>query len=164
MAGFRLVMASLALAMALGSCQSVSQKAANDQVKVVQGAELVCSARNDVDQAVSAVNGLTSQSTVGQAEQAISSLEKALKTLDVAEEQLSKAEFREYRDQVKIFRDAVVEVRSNKALTLAAASEQLKGKAEPLIAAREQLMAITVCIDIEEQAAGKQSDQPASEN
>ncbi|MCP4973166.1 MAG: hypothetical protein GY914_05750, partial [Prochlorococcus sp.] len=89
---------------------------------------------------------------------------KALKTLDVAEEQLSKAEFREYRDQVKIFRDAVVEVRSNKALTLAAASEQLKGKAEPLIAAREQLMAITVCIDIEEQAADKQSDQPASEN
>jgi len=164
MAGFRLVTASLALAMALASCQSANQLAKSDQVKVVQGAELVCSARNDVDQAVSSVNSLTSQSTVGEAEQATTSLDKALKTLDVAEEQLSKAEFREYRDQVKIFRDAVVELRSNKALTLAEASEQLKGQAEPLIAAREQLMAITVCIDIEEQVTGKPLDQQASKN
>ena len=49
-------------------------------------AELVCSARNQVDQAVAVVNALTPEPTIAQ------------------------AEFSEYRYQVKIFRDAVEEI------------------------------------------------------
>ena len=54
---------------------------------------------------------------------------------------------KEYRDQVEIFRSAVDEVSRNKDLTLAEAAEQLKDKAAPLIAAREQLASTTACID-----------------
>lgn len=86
---------------------------------------------------------------MAQAEKTTKSLDQALKTLSNSEEQLNKAEVSEYRDQVKIFRDAVEEVRKDKDLTLAEAAEQLKGKAEPVIAAREQLMAITVCVEVE---------------
>ena len=50
-------------------------------------AELVCSARNQVDQAVAVVNALTLEDTIAQ------------------------AEFSEQPDQVKIFRDAVDEIR-----------------------------------------------------
>ncbi|KZR62618.1 MULTISPECIES: hypothetical protein [Prochlorococcus] len=50
-------------------------------------AELVCSARNQVDQAVAVVNALTPEPKIAQ------------------------AEFSEYRDQVKIFCDAVEEIR-----------------------------------------------------
>ena len=73
-----------------------------------------------------------------------------MKKLKRADQKLSKAELREYRDQVKIFRDAVDEVRRNKELTLAEAADQLKGKAEPVVAAKEQLMEITLCLNIEE--------------
>ena len=61
-----------------------------------------------------------------------------------------KAEVKEYRDQVEIFREAVKEVKKDKTLTLAEAAEQLKGKAAPVLAAREQLAATTVCIDVED--------------
>ena len=149
MAAIRLIPAVLALSLTLVSCQSSSEKAANDQVKVAQGVELVCSARDEVDRAVEALNALTPESTVAQAEKTTKSLDQALKTLSNSKEQLNKAEVSEYRDQVKIFRDAVEEVRKDKDLTLAEAAEQLKGKAEPVIAAREQLMAITVCVDVE---------------
>lgn len=54
---------------------------------------------------------------------------------------------KEYRDQVEIFRNAVDEVSQNKDLTLAEAAEQLKSKAAPLMAAREQLASTTVCIE-----------------
>ena len=54
---------------------------------------------------------------------------------------------KEYRDQVEIFRKAVDEVSKNKDLTLAEAAEQLKGKAAPVIAARAQLAATTVCVE-----------------
>ena len=152
MAAARVFSGLLVLSLTLASCQSASQKASKDEVKVEQGVELVCSARNDVDQAVEAVYALTPQSTVDQAEQASKTLNKALKKLKRADQKLSKAELREYRDQVKIFRDAVDEVRRNKELTLAEAADQLKGKAEPVVAAKEQLMAITLCLNIEEPA------------
>ena len=45
-----------------------------------------------------------------------------------------------------IFRKAVDEVSKKKELTLAEAAEQLKGKAAPLLAAREQLASTTVCV------------------
>ena len=55
-------------------------------MKVAQDVALVCSARNQVDQAVAVVNALTPESTVAQAEKAGQSLDKALKILEVAEE------------------------------------------------------------------------------
>ena len=117
------------------------------------------SALNQVDQAVAVVNALTPESTVAQAEKARQSLDQALKTLDVAEEKLGQAEFSEYRDQVQIFRNAVDEIREQKDLTLAEAADQLKGKVAPVIAAREQLMAITVCIDLEQSGKEESADE-----
>ena len=107
---------------------------------MAEGAELACSARNQVDQAVAVVNALTPEPTIAQ------------------------AEFSEYRDQVKIFRDALDEIREKKDLTLAEAADQLKGKVAPVIAAREQLMATTVCIDVEQSAKGESEDEDESED
>ena len=140
MAAVRFLLAVLALSLTLASCESSSQKATNDEIKVAEGAELVCSARNQVDQAVAVVNALTPESTIAQ------------------------AEFSEYRDQVKIFRDAVDEIREKKDLTLAEAADQLKSKVAPVIAAIEQLMATTLCIDVEQSAKGESEDEDDSED
>ena len=164
MAAVCFLSAVLALSLTLAACESSSQKAVNDEIKVDEDAELVCSARNQVDQAVAVVNVLTPESTIAQAEKAGQSLDKALKTLDVAEEKLGQAEFSEYRDQVKIFRDAVDEIREKKDLTLAEAADQLKSKVAPVIAAREQLMATTLCIDVEQSAKGESEDEDDSED
>ncbi len=86
-------------------------------------------------------------------------MDKVLKILEVAEEKLGQDELSEYLDQVKIFRDAVDEIREKKDLTLAEAADQLKGKLAPVIVAREQLMAITACIDIEQSAKEDSADE-----
>lgn len=147
MSSLRVLPAALALSLALVACQSAEKKAADDEVKVATGVEAVCAAQADVDAAVVTVNGLTPQSTVADAEKAGDKLKDALAALNKAEDQLAKAEVKEYRDQVEIFRKAVGEVSKNKDLTLAEAAEQLKGKAAPVIAARAQLAATTVCVE-----------------
>ena len=86
-------------------------------------------------------------------------MDKVLKILEVAEEKLGQDELSEYLDQMKIFRDAVDEIREKKDLTLAEAADQLKGKLAPVIVAREQLMAITVCIDVEQSAKEDSADE-----
>lgn len=161
MASARAFSAFLIFSLTLASCQSASEKAANDEVKVAENVQLVCSARTQVDEALVALSALTPQSTVAQAEKASNALNKAVRKLNRADEELTKAELREYRDQVKIFRDEVDKVRKNKDLTLAEAADQLKGKGEPVRAAREQLMSIAVCVDIEESpnnSSGKKTD------
>ena len=90
------------------------------------------------------------KSLVADAEKAGKKLNNALTSLNKAEDQLAKAEVKEYRDQVQRFREAVDEVSKNKDLTLAEAAEQLKGKAAPVVAAREQLAATTVCVAVED--------------
>jgi hypothetical protein len=147
MTSVRVLPAALALSLALVACQSAEKKADNDEVKVVKGVEAVCAAQADVDAAVLKVNELTPDSTVADAQQAGDKLKVALSALSKAEGQLEKAEVKEYRDQVEIFRKAVDEVSKKKDLTLAEAADQLKGKAAPLIAAREQLASTTVCIE-----------------
>ena len=147
MSSLRVFPAALALSLALVACQSAEKKADNDEVKVVKGVEAVCAAQADVDAAVLKVNELTPDSTVADAQQAGDKLKGALSALSKAEGQLEKAEVKEYRDQVEIFRKAVDEVSKKKDLTLAEAANQLKGKAAPLIAAREQLASTTVCIE-----------------
>jgi len=150
MSSLRVLSAALALGLALAACQSAEKKAAMDEVKVARGVEAVCAAQADVDDAVVAVNALTAESTVAEAEKAGEKLNNALSSLNKAEDQLTKAEVKEYRDQVEIFRQAVDEVSKNKNLTLAEAAEQLKGKAAPVVAAREQLAATTVCVAVED--------------
>lgn len=150
MASLRVFPAVLALGLALAACQSAEKKAVTDEVKVAKGVEAVCSAQADVDAAVIAVNALTPESTVADAEKAGKKLNNALTSLNKAEDQLAKAEVKEYRDQVQRFREAVDEVSKNKDLTLAEAAEQLKGKAAPVVAAREQLAATTVCVAVED--------------
>ncbi|KZR86839.1 hypothetical protein MITS9509_00782 [Synechococcus sp. MIT S9509] len=158
MPSLRVFPAALALSLALVACQSADKKADKDEVKVVKGVEAVCAAQADVDAAVGQVNGLTPDSTVADAQKAGDKLKDALSALNKAEGQLEKAEVKEYRDQVEIFRKAVDEVSKKKDLTLAAAAEQLKGKAAPLIAAREQLASTTVCIDVVDDSSDDKSD------
>lgn len=157
MASLRVLPAVLALGLALAACQSAEKKAATDEVKVAKGVEAVCAAQADVDAAVIAVNALTPESTVADAEKAGKKLNNALSSLNKAEDQLAKAEVKEYRDQVELFRQAVDDVSKNKDLTLAEAAEQLKGKAAPVVAAREQLAATTVCVAVEEDTKAEDS-------
>ena len=149
MPSLRVFPAVLALGLAMTACQSPEKKAAMDEVKVAKGVEAVCAAQADVDDAVIAVNALTPESTLADAEKAGEKLNQALSSLDKAEDQLVKAEVKEYRDQVEVFRQAVDEVRKDKSLTLAEAAERLKGKAAPVVAARAQLAATTVCVAVE---------------
>ena len=156
MTSLRVLPAAVALSLALVACQSAEKKADKDEVKVVKGVEAVCAAQADVDAALLKVNELTPESTVADAQQAGDKLKGALSALSKAEGQLEKAEVNEYRDQVEIFRKAVDEVSKKKDLTLAEASDQLKGKASPLIAAREQLASTTVCIEaVDDNSAAK---------
>ena len=160
MSSLRVFPAALALSLALVACQSAEKKADNDEVKVAKGVEAVCAAQADVDAAVLKVNDLTPDSTVADAQQAGDKLKGALSALSKAEGQLEKAEVKEYRDQVEIFRKAVDEVSKKKDLTLAEAADQLKGKAAPLIAAREQLASTTVCIDaVDDSSDAKPEDE-----
>ena len=159
MSSLRVLPAALALSLTLVACQSAEKRADNDEVKVVQGVEAVCTAQADVDAAMEQVNGLTPDSTVADAQQAGDKLKGALSALNNAEDQLEKAEVKEYRDQVDLFRKAVDEVSKNKDLTLAEAAEQLKVKAAPLLAAREQLASTTICIDAVDDSSDAETDE-----
>ena len=70
---------------------------------------------------------------------------------------------KEYRDQVAIFRKEVEAVSKDKTLTLEQAADKLKGKAAPVIAAREQLAATTVCVEIDETVAPTK-DEASTDN
>ena len=159
MSSLRVLPAALALSLTLVACQSAEKRADNDEGKVVQSVEAVCTAQADVDAAMEQVNGLTPDSTVADAQQAGDKLKGALSALNNAEDQLEKAEVKEYRDQVDLFRKAVDEVSKNKDLTLAEAAEQLKGKAAPLLAAREQLASTTICIDAVDDSSDAETDE-----
>ena len=150
MALTRVLPAFMVMSLTLAACQSPAEKAVKDEVKVAAGVEAVCAARADVDAAVAAVDALTPESTVGDAEKAGEKLRAALAKLDGAEGELSKAEVKEYRDQVALFQKEVEKVRKDKTLTLKEASEQLQGKVAPVVAARAQLAAATVCVEVEE--------------
>ena len=95
------------------------------------------------------VDDLTPASTVADAEAAGASLKKALAKLDEAEAELQTSQWKEYRDQVAIYEKFVGQVRQNKSMTLEDAAQQLKAKAAPVLAAREQLAETTACIEVE---------------
>ena len=150
MLSLRAFPAVLALGLALAACQSVEKKAVTDQAKVVSDSGLVCIATAEVEKALDKVNDLTPASTVADAEVAGASLKQALATLDQAETEFQTAQLKEYRDQVAIFETFVGQIRQNKTMTLEEAAQQLKAKAEPVIAAHEQLAETTACIEVED--------------
>ena len=88
--------AVLALGLAITACQSPEKKAAMDEVKVAEGVEAVCAAQADVDDALIAVNALTPESTLADAEKAGEKLNQALSSLNKAEDQLVKAEVKQH--------------------------------------------------------------------
>ena len=150
MLSLRAFPAVLALGVALTACQSVEKKAVKDQAKVVSDSGLVCTAAADVEKALDKVDDLTPASTVAEAEAAGESLKKALATLDKAEKELQTSQLNEYRDQVEIYEKFVGQIRQNKTMTLEEAAQQLKEKAAPVIAAHEQLLETTVCVEVDE--------------
>jgi hypothetical protein len=103
-----------------------------------------------VEKALAKVDDLTPASTVADAEAAGASLKKALATFDQAETELQTAKLKEYRDQVEIYEKFVGEIRQNKTMTLEEAAQQLKTKADPVIAAHEQLAETVACVEVEE--------------
>ena len=141
--------AAIALSLPLVACQSADQRGDLDEVKLVKALETVCEAQADVDSAMDLVNDLTPKSSVAAAQKAGDRLKIALSSLNKAEGQLEMAEVRAYRDQVGIFRKAVDAVSSKKDLTPEEAAEQLRTKAAPLLAARQQLGSASVCLDAE---------------
>jgi len=149
MLSLRAFPAVLALGLTLAACQSVEKKAETDQAKVLSDSALVCSATAEVEKALEQVDDLTPASTVADAEAAGASLKKALAKLDEAEAELQTSQWKEYRDQVAIYEKFVGQVRQNKSMTLEDAAQQLKAKAAPVLAAREQLAETTACIDVE---------------
>ena len=150
MLSLRAFPAVLALGVALTACQSVEKKAVKDQAKVVADSSLVCTAAVEVEKALDKVDELTPASTVAEAEAAGESLKKALAKLDTAEKELQTSQLNEYRDQVAIYEKFVGQIRENKTMTLEEAAQQLKAKAAPVIAAHEQLMETTACVEVEQ--------------
>ncbi len=160
MLSLRAFPAALALGLALTACQSVEQKAVKDEAKVVSDSGLVCSATAEVEKALDKVEALTPASTVADAEVAGESLKKALATLDKAEIELQTSKLNEYRDQVAIYEKFVSQIRQSKTMTLEEAAQQLKAKAAPVIAAREQLAETTDCIEVEELTDSNHESSP----
>ena len=150
MLSLRAFPAVLALGVALTACQSVEKKAVKDQAKVVADSSLVCTAAAEVEKALDKVDELTPASTVAEAEAAGESLKKALAKLETAEKELQTSQLNEYRDQVAIYEKFVGQIRENKTMTLEEAAQQLKAKAAPVIAAHEQLMETTACVEVEQ--------------
>lgn len=150
MLSLRAVPAVLALGVALTACQSVEKKAVRDQVQVVSDSGLLCTAATEVEKALDKVDDLTPASTIAEAEAAGESLKTALATLDKAEKELETSQWNEYRDQVAIYEKFVGQIRQNKTMTLEEAAQQLKEKSAPVIAAQEQLLESTACIEVEE--------------
>jgi alanyl-tRNA synthetase len=136
------------LALTLMACQQNPEKAEKK-------AELaVCENLAAVGDALANVQALTPKSTVGDAEKAQQALSSAIASLETAQQGLQKARVGELRDQLKTFNKEVEKVAKQKKLTLAEAAQQLRSKAQPVIAARQEALAEIECIE-EPAAAGK---------
>ncbi len=128
------------LALSLAACQK------QDTAQMEQKTESqICTQLAAVGTALEKTAALTPQSTVGQAEAANKELGNSLKALAAAEKKLQELRLQDFRKQVKAFRKEVSAVSKSKKLTLEEAAAQLKGKAQPLIAAHRQLSSEVNC-------------------
>jgi hypothetical protein len=131
---------SCLLAVGVAGCQSkdLAKKELKTEAKI-------CSQLAAVGQALEKVAALKPTSTVGEATAADRSLATALSGLEKAEQTLEQLRLQAFQSQLKTFKAEVAKVASNKGQTLEQAAQQLKTKAEPVIAARRQLSAAVKC-------------------
>ena len=128
------------LSLALAACQK------QDTAKMEQKTEgEICTQLAAVGVALEKTAALTPQSTVGEAEAANKELGSSLKALSEEEKKLQELRLQDFRKQVKTFKKDVATVANSKKLTLEEAAGQLKGKAQPLLAAHKQLTAEVYC-------------------
>ncbi|MCP9792443.1 hypothetical protein KBZ20_10115 [Vulcanococcus limneticus Candia 3F8] len=113
----------------------------------------VCAQLRAVGQALDQVAALRPTSTVGEAAAADKALGTALEALQASEKKLEKLRLQSFQDQLKSFKGQVSQVTSNKKLTLEEAANELRTKAQPVIAARRQLSATVKCSEIPQPAA-----------
>ena len=130
------------LALASVGCQkqTIAQREQKTESKI-------CTQLTNVGKALDQVAALTPTSTVGDAEKAQKNLVTALNGLEKSEKALQKARVRELRDQLKTFNKEVDKVAKQKKLTLEQAAQELRTKAQPVIAARQQALAEVECVE-----------------
>lgn len=107
----------------------------------------ICNELVGVRSALEQVGALTPTSTVAEAQAAEQALGQALEALQSSENQLEKLRVEAFQEQLRTFKDEVAKVTADKDLTLEQAADELKGKAGPVIAARQALSTAVECDD-----------------
>ena len=136
-----LLLGSGLMALALAACQSKPTPQQSEQ----KAESAVCANLAAVGEALEAVGELGPTSTVGDAEQARNNLAKAVAKLQDSEAALEKLRIQELQKQVMAFNKDVKTVTANKSTTLQEAANELQGKLEPVLAARQAAVADVNC-------------------
>ena len=129
------------MALTLAACQSKSSPQQSEQ----KAESAVCANLAAVGEALEAVGKLGPTSTVGDAEQARNTLAKAVAKLQDSEAALEKLRIQELQKQVMAFNKQVKTVTAKKSTTLEEAANELQGKLEPVLAARQAAVADVNC-------------------
>ena len=129
------------MALALAACQNQPTPQQSEQ----KAESAVCANLAAVSEALEAVSELGPTSTVGDAEQARNNLAKAVAKLQDSEAALEKLRIQELQKQVMAFNKDVKTVTANKSTTLEEAANELQGKLEPGLAARQAAVADVNC-------------------
>lgn len=132
--------AVLGLSLATSGCQraDLTQQTRKTEARI-------CSELAAVNQALVQVAALTPSSTVGEARASQQQLEKSIAALQTSENQLQKLRVEAFRKLLQGFRSEVAKASANKAQTLEQAANELKPKAQAVIAARKALSAAVQC-------------------
>ena len=136
-----LLLGSGLMALALAACQNKSTPQQSEQ----KAESAVCANLAAVGEALEAVGELEPTSTVGDAEQARNTLAKAVAKLQDSEAALEKLRIQELQKQVMAFNKQVNTVTAKKSTTLEEAANELQGKLEPVLAARQAAVADVNC-------------------
>ena len=138
---FALLLGSGLVALVLAACQSKPTSQQTEQ----KAESVVCTNLAAVGKALEAVGELGPTSTVGEAEQARNNLAQAVANLQDSEAALEKLRIQELQKQVVAFNKDVKKVTANKSTTLEEAANELQGKLEPVLAARQAAVADVNC-------------------
>ena len=129
------------MALALAACQSQPTPQQREQ----KAESAVCANLAAVGEALEAIGELGPTSTVGDADQAHNNLTQAVAKLQDSEAALEKLRIQELQKQVMAFNKDVKTVTANKNTTLEEAANELQGKLEPVLAARQAAVADVNC-------------------
>ena len=136
-----LLLGSGLVALALAACQSKPTPEQSEQ----KAESAVCTNLAAVGEALEAVGELGPTSTVGEAEEARNTLAQAVAKLQDSEAALEKLRIQELQKQVMAFNKEVKTVTSKKSTTLEEAANELQGKLQPVLAARQAAVADVNC-------------------